>query len=52
MCMVNNKRRLALNTAAEKTKALLHVVNVVSANSEFGVGDLVQLCGGNDHKLE
>ena len=47
--MING--RLALQAAAEQSEDLLHVVNVVSADGKLSVGDVIELLGGDDHKL-
>src|ERR1700730_384798 len=47
---LNDEWRLALHIAAKQAEALFHVVNVVSADGELAVSDLVQLSSGDDHK--
>ena len=49
---LHDERRLALHVAAEQTQNLFHVVNVIGADGEFTVGDLVELSGGDDHKMK
>ena len=49
---LDDKWRLALHITTEQAETLFHVVNVVRADSEFAVSDLVELSGGNDHKPE
>jgi DNA repair protein RecN (Recombination protein N) len=46
---LDNKGRLAVYAALEETEGLLHVVDVVSSNGIFAVGDFEQLCGRDDH---
>src|SRR5207245_11647881 len=38
------------HVAAEKPETLLHVVDVVGADSKLAVGHLVELSGSDDHK--
>jgi hypothetical protein len=47
---LNDERRLALDAAAEEAHRLFGVVDVVSADGEFAVGDFVKLCGSDDHR--
>ena len=47
---LNDERRLTLFAAAEEPEELLHVVNIIGADGEFSVGDVVELLGGDDHK--
>lgn len=41
-----------MDVAEEEAEALLHIIDVVSANGEFAVGHLIKLCRGNDHRFE
>src|ERR1041384_1316566 len=46
---LDNEGRLTLDAAAEEAHRLFEVVDVVGADSEFFVGDLIELLGRNDH---
>ena len=46
---LDDEGRLALDAAAEEAHRLFEVVDVIGADGEFLVGDLVKLFGGNDH---
>jgi len=47
---LNDERCFALHVAAEKPETLLHVVDVVGADSKLAVGHLVELSSSDDHK--
>ncbi len=46
---LDDEGRLALHVAAEEAHRLFEVVDVIGADGEFLVGDLVELGGGDDH---
>ena len=46
---LNDERRLALHIAFEQANGLFEVIDVVSAEGVFAVGDLEKLRGGNNH---
>ena len=46
---LDDERRLALDVAFEQANCLLQIIDVVSAEGVFAVGDLEQLRGGDNH---
>jgi hypothetical protein len=48
---LNDKRRFALPIAAKQAQALFDVVNVIRANGELAVGNLVELSRRDDHAI-